>query len=231
MPFTHDGAIDGYFKTEVLPFVPDAWIDPTGFDQPLLCGMYVDRRLAGVTAVQNLSRLNRTYRTPSGQVKDTTMIVDFVNPPEEIQAAFEPYFADAHLETAIDPNLVHDIAAKLDNAGIYDEADLDAVADAWVRRRGNQVLDAAFAPALTRYRHRREAALAADDGRGDKVELDALSLFSKDLGAFVRVNDFMSQIVDYGTAALEKRSIFCRRWSGACTTTPTSRTPTCPASP
>ena len=178
----------------------------TGFDQPLLCGMYVDRRLAGVTAVQTLSRLNRTYRTPSGQVKDTTTVVDFVNPPEEIRAAFEPYFTDAFLETSTDPNLVWDVAAKLDTAGVYEQSDVDDVVNAWVLGKGNQALDAAFAPAVTRYATRSDNAVASDD----RAELDALVIFRKDLGTFVRVYDFMSQIVDYGSADLEKRSIFCR---------------------
>jgi len=178
----------------------------TGFDQPLLCGMYVDRRLAGVTAVQTLSRLNRTYRTPSGQVKDTTTVVDFVNQPEDIQASFEPYFTDAFLETATDPNLVWDVATKLDTAGVYEQSDIDAVVDAWVLGKGNQALDSAFAPSITRYRTRRDTAVAGDE----KAELDALSIFRKDLGTFVRVYDFMSQIVDYGSADLEKRSIFHR---------------------
>jgi type I restriction enzyme R subunit len=178
----------------------------TGFDQPLLCAMYVDRRLSGVTTVQTLSRLNRTYRTPSGQVKDATMIVDFVNVPEAIQEDFAPYFTDAHLETCTDPNLVHDIASKLDISGIYEEADLDAVADVWVKGKGNQALDSAFAPAVTRFHARHNNAVAA----GDKAELDALEIFTKDLGTFVRVYDFMSQIVDYCSAALEKRSIFYR---------------------
>jgi type I restriction enzyme R subunit len=178
----------------------------TGFDQPLLCGMYVDRRLAGVTAVQTLSRLNRTYRTPAGQVKDTTTVVDFVNQPEDIQTAFEPYFTDAYLETATDPNLVWDVASKLDIAGIYEQSDLDAVVDAWVFGKGNQALDSAFAPAKTRYTTRHDVAVAADD----KAELDALAIFRKDLGTFVRIYDFMSQIIDYGSAELEKRSIFYR---------------------
>ena len=178
----------------------------TGFDQPLLCGMYVDRRLAGVTAVQTLSRLNRTYRTPSGQVKDTTTVVDFVNPPEEIRAAFEPYFTDAFLETSTDPNLVWDVAAKLDTAGVYEQSDVDDVVNAWVLGKGNQALDAAFAPAVTRYATRSDNAVASDD----RAELDALVIFRKDLGTFVRVYDFMSQIVDYGSADLEKRSIFYR---------------------
>ena len=178
----------------------------TGFDQPLLCGMYVDRRLAGVTAVQTLSRLNRTYRTPSGQLKDSTMVVDFVNDPAEIRAAFEPYFTDAFLETASDPNLVWDVASKLDASGIYEPSDIAAVVESWVSGKGNQALDAAFAPTLTRYTARRDAAIAASD----KAELDALAVFRKDLGTFVRVYDFMSQIVDYGSADLEGRSIFYR---------------------
>ena len=178
----------------------------TGFDQPLLCAMYVDRRLSGVTTVQTLSRLNRTYRTPSGQVKDTTMIVDFVNIPEQIQADFQPYYTDAFLETATDPNLVHDIAAKLDAADIYEQADIDAVADVWVRGKGNQALDSAFAPVVTRFRTRRANAIVAEE----HAEMDALDLFAKDLGSFVRVYDFMSQIIDYGNPALEKRSIFYR---------------------
>lgn len=178
----------------------------TGFDQPLLCAMYVDRRLSGVTTVQTLSRLNRTYRTPSGQVKDTTMIVDFVNVPEQIQQDFEPYYTGSYLETATDPNLVHDIAMKLDSAGVYELSEIDLVVDCWVKGRGNQALDSAFAPTLTRFHARRNVAIEA----GDKAELDALTMFAKDLGSFVRVYDFMSQIVDYGSADLEKRSIFYR---------------------
>jgi type I restriction enzyme R subunit len=178
----------------------------TGFDQPLLCAMYVDRRLSGVTTVQTLSRLNRTYRTPSGQVKDATTIVDFVNVPESIQADFEPYYTDAYLETATDPNLVHDIATKLDAAGVYETSDIDAVVAAWVTGKGNQALDSAFAPAVTRFNIRRNNGVAGSD----KAEMDALAMFTKDLGTFVRIYDFMSQIVDYGNADLEKRSIFYR---------------------
>jgi type I restriction enzyme R subunit len=178
----------------------------TGFDQPLLCAMYVDRRLSGVTTVQTLSRLNRTYRTPSGQLKDTTMVVDFVNAPEEIEEDFAPYYTDVYLERATDPNLVHDLASKLDAFGMYEEADIDAVAEVWVKGKGNQALDSEFAPTVTRYRTRRDNAMAASD----KGELDALATFVKDLGTFVRLYDFMSQIVEYGSAALEKRSIFYR---------------------
>ncbi|MDU7524887.1 MAG: type I restriction endonuclease subunit R, partial [Roseomonas mucosa] len=76
----------------------------TGFDQPLLCAMYVDRKLGGIQAVQTLSRLNRAY--PG---KDTTYVVDFVNEPEEILAAFRQYHTTAELGGTSDPNIVLDL--------------------------------------------------------------------------------------------------------------------------
>jgi type I restriction enzyme R subunit len=81
----------------------------TGFDQPLLCGMYVDKRLAGIQAVQTLSRLNRAH--PG---KDTTYVLDFVNEAAEVLAAFKTYHETAELSATTDPNLVFDLRAKLD---------------------------------------------------------------------------------------------------------------------
>ncbi len=184
----------------------------TGFDQPLLCAMYVDRLLSGVTAVQTLSRLNRTYVTPTGVVKTAhmTQVVDFVNEPDAIRSAFEPYFTDAYLETETDPNLVHDVAAKLDQAGIYTTIEVDQCATAFVTNKGNNALAAAIGPAKKRFADRYSAALAENDGRGDKAALDELDMFRKDVGTFVRLYDFMSQIIDYGDPELEKKSIFLR---------------------
>ena len=68
----------------------------TGFDQPLLCGMYVDRRLAGIQAAQTLSRLNRAYQS-GGVVKDTTYVLDFVNSSDDILKAFRTYYQTASL--------------------------------------------------------------------------------------------------------------------------------------
>jgi type I restriction enzyme, R subunit len=184
----------------------------TGFDQPLLCAMYVDRILSGVTAVQTLSRLNRTYRTPSGIQKTAalTQVVDFVNEPEEIRKAFEPYFTDAFLETETDPNLVHDLAAKLDTAGIYTEAEIDQCAEAFVTGQGNNALAAAVDPGKKRFAERYQAALIDNGGEGDKAALAELDMFRKDVGSFVRLYDFMSQIIDYGDPALEKKQIYLR---------------------
>jgi type I restriction enzyme, R subunit len=94
----------------------------TGFDQPLLCGMYVDRRLAGIQAVQTLSRLNRAY--PG---KDTTYVLDFVNDTAEVLSAFKAYYTTAELSATTDPNLVFNLRAKLDAAGHYDDFEVDRV--------------------------------------------------------------------------------------------------------
>jgi type I restriction enzyme, R subunit len=178
----------------------------TGFDQPLLCAMYVDKRLSDVLTVQTLSRLNRTYRAPSGQCKDVTFILDFVNDPEEIRKAFEPYYTDASIESTTDPNIVHDISAKLDQAGIFTQSQLAACAAAWVSRAGNNALAATIKPARDEFAKRYVDALKRDDN----AEVDALDMFRKDVGAFVRLYDFMSQVVDYGDPELEQRSIFLR---------------------
>ena len=184
----------------------------TGFDQPLLCSMYVDRKLSGVTAVQTLSRLNRTYRTPSGESKTAAMtqVVDFVNEPADIQHAFEPYFTDAHLETETDPNLVHDISAKLDTAGIYTQEEIDACAEAVVMNRSHGALAKTIDPGKNRFHVRYSAALKDNGGEGDKAALAELDMFRKDVGSFVRVYDFMSQIINYGDPELEKKSIYLR---------------------
>ncbi|MFE4609136.1 type I restriction endonuclease subunit R [Streptomyces niveus] len=178
----------------------------TGFDQPLLCAMYVDRRLSGVLAVQTLSRLNRTYRAPSGERKDVTFVLDFVNDPEGIRKAFEPYYADARLETTTDPNIVHDISAKLDQASIFTDAQVDACAIAWLQRAGNNALAATIKPARDEYAKRYTDAVKRDD----TAEVEALDQFRKDVATFVRLYDFMSQVVDYADTQLEKRSIFLR---------------------
>jgi type I restriction enzyme R subunit len=84
--------------------------------------MYVDKRLAGIQAVQTLSRLNRAY--PG---KDTTYVVDFVNDAEEVLLAFKAYYTTAELSATTDPNLVFNLRAKLDAAGHYDDFEVDRV--------------------------------------------------------------------------------------------------------
>ncbi|MFD7137447.1 type I restriction endonuclease subunit R [Streptomyces sp. NPDC059894] len=178
----------------------------TGFDQPLLSAMYVDKKLSGVAAVQTFSRLNRTHRTAGGEQKRKTFVIDFANKPEDIKAAFEPYFKNATLETETDPYVVVHLANKLAQAGIYTEDDVRKVAELWVTRKGNNALSAAISPAQHGFRRRYARAIEEED----KVTLQALDLFRKDVSTYVRLYDFMSQIVDYGDPYMEMLSIFLR---------------------
>lgn len=178
----------------------------TGFDQPLLTAMYVDKKLSGVTAVQTLSRLNRTHRTAGGERKRKTFVIDFVNKPEDIRVAFEPYFTGARLETETDPYVVAHLATKLAQSGIYTPEQVRQVAELWVTRKGHNVLSAAMSPAKNEFARRYAAAIEADDA----VALNTLDLFRKDVATYVRLYDFMSQIVDYGDPFMEMLSIFLR---------------------
>ena len=189
----------------------------TGFDQPLLCGMYVDKRLAGIQAVQTLSRLNRAH---SG--KDTTYVLDFVNDPEEVLAAFKTYHTTAELAATTDPNLVFNLRAKLDAAGHYDDFEVDRVVAVELKPDAKQSdLVAALEPVrdrlMKRYKAAQEALEAAKAKQDDKAaedaqnELNALILFKGDIGAFIRLYTFLSQIFNYGNTAIEKRAIFYKR--------------------
>jgi type I restriction enzyme R subunit len=189
----------------------------TGFDQPLLCGMYVDKILGGIQAVQTLSRLNRAH--PG---KDTTYILDFVNDAADVLKAFKTYYETAELEATTDPHLVFDLRAKLDASGHYDEFEVERVAKVETDPRGTQAqLSGAIAPVadrlLRRYRSAQLERAAALDGGDDKAAqvnkdvLDALVLFKNDMGAYVRLYAFLSQVFDYGNTAIEKRFLFYKR--------------------
>ncbi|MGO4441471.1 type I restriction enzyme subunit R domain-containing protein [Rhizobium sp. RAF56] len=189
----------------------------TGFDQPLLCGMYVDRRLAGIQAVQTLSRLNRSY--PG---KDTTYVLDFVNSSDDILKAFQTYYETAHLANVTDPNLVFDLRAKLDASGYYDSFEVDRVVKVELDPLSKQGdLIAAIWPVVDRLlksykaaQECRKIALAKDDAQTTKDaqdEMNALILFRNDMGAFVRLYAFLAQIFDYGNTDIEKRYMFYRR--------------------
>ncbi|MEP6733495.1 MAG: DEAD/DEAH box helicase family protein [bacterium] len=186
----------------------------TGFDQPLLCGMYVDKRLAGIQAVQTLSRLNRAY--PG---KDATFVLDFVNEASEILEAFKTYYATATLADVTDPHLVYDLRAKLDAVGHYDDFEVERVVKVQLSATAKQSdLYAAIAPVADRITKRYGAAQARladarerkDDvvARAAQDELEALGLFKGDMGAFIRLYTFLSQIFDYGNTDIEKRALF-----------------------
>ncbi len=187
----------------------------TGFDEPLLCAMYVDKRLGGIQAVQTLSRLNRCY--PG---KDQTYVVDFVNDPADILAAFKPYFETAELSGVTDPYIVNELKAKLDGQALYDTFEVDRVVNVALKgkRAKPSELDAATTPVASRLLMAYAAAKRAFEAAGGdakkekaaKDTMDSLILFKSDIAAYVRVYGFLSQIFDYGNTDVEKRSIFFR---------------------
>jgi type I restriction enzyme, R subunit len=202
------------FKSEEYQILLVANKFQTGFDQPLLCGMYVDKRLAGIQAVQTLSRLNRAYAG-----KDTTYVVDFVNDPEEVLAAFKTYHTTAEISATTDPNLVFNLRAKLDSAGHYDDFEVEHVVTVELDPRAKQsdllkALEPVVDRLMKRYKAAQEALKIAKVKKEDRTaesaknEMDALTLFKGDMSTFIRLYTFLSQIFDYGNTAIEKRAIF-----------------------
>ncbi len=174
----------------------------TGFDQPLLMAMYVDKKLYGITAVQTLSRLDRIY--PG---KETTFILDFVNDPSDILDAFLPYYRKAELLTLSDPNVLNDLQVKLDSSMFYSEKEVDDLVHAYLSPNLKQAdLASVIDPVAIRIRKDRTQAKLNDN----RLRLKEIEMFIGDMRKFIRAYDFLSQIVDYGGNDLEKRSIFYR---------------------
>ena len=163
----------------------------TGFDQPLLHTMYVDKKLGGVNAVQTLSRLNRVH--PG---KEQTIVLDFANEAEDIQKGFAPYYDRTLLAEATDPNLLYDLQTKLGEYHIYTAEEVDRFAQSYFDPKATQeALHAALAPAVDRY-----DAATPDDQRD----------FRSYLGDYVRLYAFLSQIITFADADLEKLYQFGR---------------------
>ncbi len=199
----------------------------TGFNQPKLCVMYVDKKLDGVDCVQTLSRLNRTF--PGKEI----FILDFFNDPQDILNAFLPYYTKAELADVSDPQLIYDLQAKLDAEGIYHWNEVEAFALAFFDpKAANTKLSYHCKPAVDRFAQRYKTAEAdrrkaydrkrTAEGNGDTVgfkqaehdltqageQLDQLDLFKKNLKSFVRLYEFLSQIVDYEDRELEQLCVY-----------------------
>ena len=164
----------------------------TGYDQPLLHTMYVDKKLEGVKAVQTLSRLNRIY--PG---KTDTFVLDFANDTEQIQDSFTPFF-EATIAEPTDPNLLYNAAARLDELAVIDRAEAAAFTTAFLGSgsAANASLYALLDPAVQRY-----AALSDEEAR---------EAFRGAVTAFVRVYAFLAQIVPFADAELEQLYTYSR---------------------
>ena len=163
----------------------------TGFDQPLLQAMYVDKKLGGVNAVQTLSRLNRTHAEKQG-----AMVLDFANEADKIKTAFEPYFETTLLSEATDPNLLYEIQTRLDAFPVYVQADVDSFARTYIDGAVQQDrLYALLAPVVERFQGLHE------DERGD---------FRRQLTDYVRLYAFLVQVLTFADADLQKLYVFAR---------------------
>ncbi|MGO3345672.1 MAG: type I restriction endonuclease subunit R [Marinomonas sp.] len=204
----------------------------TGFDQPKLCAMYVDKKLGGVECVQTLSRLNRTF---PGKAESGTFVLDFFNDSADILAAFQPYYQTAELADVSDPDLIFDLSDKLRAAGIFSSSEIEQFCHAFfMKSKSNAAIANICKPAVERWTLRYKSAVieykkakdmfertkrtgdpvlianAENSLKDCKKEKDALEIFKKDLGTFVRFYEFMSQIVDYDDKNLEKLSLYAR---------------------
>lgn len=170
----------------------------TGFDEPRLMAMYVDKKLSGVATVQTLSRLNRTY--PG---KTAPMVVDFRNTPASIQEDFKLYYSDAHVEGDVDPNALYTIGDRLDTADLYSRDEMHAVADAFLADSGGEAIAKALSPIKNRWSGQlRQAVLSRD-----KAKREELEHFRADVLSYRNAWQFLSQIVDYQDPDLHRRAI------------------------
>jgi type I restriction enzyme, R subunit len=164
----------------------------TGFDQPLLHTMYVDKKLGGVNAVQTLSRLNRTLPPE----KKGTMVLDFANEADVIKEAFEPYYETTLLSEETDPNLLYEIQGRLASFPVYTEADVDQFAKVYFDPKATQdQLYAVLAPIVGRFPE------LSEEERHD---------FRGQLNDYVRLYGFLAQVLTFADTDLEKLYVFAR---------------------
>ncbi len=202
----------------------------TGFDQPKLVAMYLDKKISGVEAVQTLSRLNRTF--PG---KDSAFVIDFANKPEEIVAAFRTYYKAARITDVQDPNVVYDMKARLDDMQLYEAEEVRQFGIAITNPEVTHVkLFSLTQPATDRFNGRmkmlndaidlceREFLLA--EKNGDKTTVakadarrsehtkarDELLIFSEGLSKFVRTYEYVAQLVEFGDPVMEAFAAYAK---------------------
>jgi len=161
----------------------------TGYDEPLLHTMYVDKILSGIKAVQTLSRLNRAHPQ-----KSDVFVLDFMNEAEGIREAFADYYRTTILSDATDPNLLHDLKAGLDAHQIYAESQVDRFVELYLGGADRDQLDPILDACVATYNETLD-----EDGQVD---------FKGKAKAFTRAYGFLGSIIPYTNAAWEKLSIF-----------------------
>ena len=161
----------------------------TGYDEPLLHTMYVDKVLSGIRAVQTLSRLNRAHPK-----KRDTFVLDFTNDADTIQEAFADYYRTTILSDETDPDKLHDLKATLDGNQVYSEAQIDKLVESYLAGSDRDRLDPILDTCVAEYRQ--------------QLDEDGQVAFKGGAKAFLRTYDFLSSILPYTNADWEKLSIF-----------------------
>ena len=161
----------------------------TGYDEPLLHTMYVDKTLSGIKAVQTLSRLNRAHPK-----KHDTFVLDFLNDAETIRDAFADFYRTTILADETDPNKLHDLQADLDGAQVYAPAQVEEFVRLYLDGAERNLLDPILDACVAAYKH-------------DLDEDRQVDLKGKAKG-FVRTYNFLSRVLPWTNAAWEQRSIF-----------------------
>lgn len=167
----------------------------TGFDEPLLHTMFVDKKLSGVKAVQTLSRLNRTTR---GKVD--TFVLDFVNSAEDIKASFEPFYEETVLLEETDPNVVYDMKNTLDDFRVYQKSEVDKFADIFYQSENQSAgdlgkLQGQLRPAVDRY---------------EVLEVEKQDIFKSTLASFNRVYAYITQVCRLFDKDIHRFSIYSK---------------------
>lgn len=183
-----DAKIPSTLKSDPYRILIVADMFQTGFDEPLLHTMYVDKMLYDIKAVQTLSRLNRCHPK-----KHDTFVLDFANKPEMIQSAFSTYYRTTLLSGETDPNKLYDLIATMEEYQVYSQAQADRLVDLYLdgaeRDRLDPILDACAAIYKA-------------------LETDDQIKFKSSAKSFVRTYGFLGAILPYGNAEWEKLSIF-----------------------
>ena len=163
----------------------------TGFDEPMLQTMYVDKRLDGLQCVQTLSRLNRVATG-----KTDTLVLDFVNEPEQVQEAFQQYYQTTTLAQETDPNRLYDLQSQLDGFDLYDEETIEEFCSIFYESsRPDELLQGILDGVVERW-----SALETDD----KEE------FRSTLQSYIRLYGYISQLITFTDVGLEKLYVFGR---------------------
>ena len=157
----------------------------TGYDEPLLHTMYVDKILSGIKAVQTLSRLNRAHPK-----KHDVFVLDFMNEADTIQEAFADYYRTTILSEETDPNKLHDLKAALDNDQVYADAEIDRFVTLYLDGADRDQLDPILDACVAVYRK--------------QLDEDRQVDFKGKAKAFVRVYGFLASILPYTNAEWEK---------------------------